>query len=242
MLTLSTKKTFILVHGAWHASWCWRHIVPLLKAQGHEVLTFDLPGRGQQSILTGIQLATHVDALLQLINTCHQPVTLVGHSMAGIVISQAAEYCPHLIDTLIYIAAFLPRNNDSLVKLASQFTQPGLSTEIKIDQTNNAISLAASPQIKALLFNQCKTEDISFALSQLQNEPMQPFFDKVRLSAKKFGSVKKWYVECIHDLSISLTDQRRMHQTTDCTVVALDADHSPYFSNPTGLAAILATK
>ena len=37
------------------------------------------------------------------------PVTVVGHSMGGLVISQMAELAPERINHLIYVAAFLPR-------------------------------------------------------------------------------------------------------------------------------------
>ena len=28
---------FVLVHGGWHGGWCWRKVVPILRAAGHEV-------------------------------------------------------------------------------------------------------------------------------------------------------------------------------------------------------------
>lgn len=42
-------QTFILIHGAWHASWCWKPIAKELIAEGHKVLMPDLPGHGQKS-------------------------------------------------------------------------------------------------------------------------------------------------------------------------------------------------
>jgi pimeloyl-ACP methyl ester carboxylesterase len=38
--------TYILVHGACHAGWCWEKVKPLLEARGHKVLTPDLPACG----------------------------------------------------------------------------------------------------------------------------------------------------------------------------------------------------
>ena len=29
--------TFVLIHGAWHGGWAWRHVAPLLRRAGHEV-------------------------------------------------------------------------------------------------------------------------------------------------------------------------------------------------------------
>jgi hypothetical protein len=33
------RKTFVLVHGAWHGGWCWRRVSDLLEQQGHKVFT-----------------------------------------------------------------------------------------------------------------------------------------------------------------------------------------------------------
>jgi hypothetical protein len=30
--------TFVLVHGAWHGGWCWRRVVPRLRAAGHDAM------------------------------------------------------------------------------------------------------------------------------------------------------------------------------------------------------------
>ena len=38
---------FILIHGAWHGSWCWERVIALLQAPGHHVLAPDLPGMGE---------------------------------------------------------------------------------------------------------------------------------------------------------------------------------------------------
>jgi hypothetical protein len=41
--------TYVLVHGAWHGGWCWRKLAPLLRAEGHEVLTPTLTGLGERA-------------------------------------------------------------------------------------------------------------------------------------------------------------------------------------------------
>jgi pimeloyl-ACP methyl ester carboxylesterase len=37
-------STYVLIHGAWHGSWCWDKVVPLLQQAGHQVVAPDLPG------------------------------------------------------------------------------------------------------------------------------------------------------------------------------------------------------
>ena len=40
-------STFVLIHGAFHGAWCWDKVTPLLEQGGHEVVTLDLPGHGE---------------------------------------------------------------------------------------------------------------------------------------------------------------------------------------------------
>jgi hypothetical protein len=40
----SARKTFVLVHGAWHGGWCWRRVADILEKKGHKVLSRPLRG------------------------------------------------------------------------------------------------------------------------------------------------------------------------------------------------------
>lgn len=222
-------NTYVLLHGAWHASWCWQYITPLLEAQGHTVIAPDLPGRQQ---LPGITLKTYTDAITERVIACNRPVTLVGHSMAGVVISQVAEYIPHLIDELIFIAAFIPANQESLLQQASQSKTSGISSHMIVDAEKNSIQLKSSRWLKRLFFNACTNFDAELAFSHLQPEPFQPFLDAVQLS-EAWGGVKKKYIACLKDKVLKPEDQRRIYQQAGCEVVEIaGADHSPFFSTP----------
>jgi pimeloyl-ACP methyl ester carboxylesterase len=53
---------FVLIHGAWHGSWCWTRVRRLLAAAGHRVFTPTLTGLGERSHLLSrdVGLDTHV--------------------------------------------------------------------------------------------------------------------------------------------------------------------------------------
>lgn len=222
----------ILLHGAWHGAWCWERVVALLKQKHQSVLAPDLPGHGvkKQPPFTGITLNTYVDFVCDLVAGANQRVTLVGHSMAGVVISQVAEKMPDAIDELIYVAAFIPANNQSLVESAGQITSPGVSSEMSMDMPNNAIHLNFSPRLQPLFYNRCHQEDIELAFSSAQPQPLRPMVDRVNLSTEKFGSVKKRYIVCEHDVALTANDQRQFAQHINSEIVSLEADHSPFFS------------
>jgi pimeloyl-ACP methyl ester carboxylesterase len=95
---------------AWHGGWCWYKVTPLLEELGYTVITPDLPGHGRDKTpLSLVSLSSYVDSVCRIIDAQRDPVVLVGHSMGGGIITQAAEYCPEKIKTLVYIAALLPK-------------------------------------------------------------------------------------------------------------------------------------
>ena len=112
-------STYVLVHGAWHGSWCWEKVVPLLKQAGHQVEPLDLPGHGQDKTpICEITLAAYTKRVCETLDAQAEPVILVGHSMGGIVITQIAEERPEKIQRLVYLTARLLQNGQSLFQIA----------------------------------------------------------------------------------------------------------------------------
>ena len=108
-------STYLLSHGAWQGAWCWRKVIPLLEANGHTVLAPDLPGHGDDTTPPAtVTLKSYADHICQIAGAQSEPVILVGHSMGGVAITQAAEDCSKQIGALVYMCAYLPRNGDSL--------------------------------------------------------------------------------------------------------------------------------
>jgi len=88
------KSIYVLVHGAWHGGWCWKKVVPALRAAGHEVYTPTLTGLGERAHLANpaIDLATHIADVVNLLEAEElAKVVLVGHSYGGMVVTGVAE-------------------------------------------------------------------------------------------------------------------------------------------------------
>ena len=62
-------SVFVLVHGAWHGSWCWKRVRRSLQSHGHEVFTPTLTGIAERShLLTPqVDLETHINDVANLI-------------------------------------------------------------------------------------------------------------------------------------------------------------------------------
>ncbi len=103
----NSLKTFVLIHGAWLSAGIWDRIAPCLRKAGHEVLTPELPGNGQDATPPAeVNLQTYVEAVGALVLK-REDVILVGHSMAGIIVSNLTEMMPKKIKHLFYLAAFM---------------------------------------------------------------------------------------------------------------------------------------
>ena len=124
-----TPKSFLFVHGAWHAAAHWNDVLEQLVAMGHRAFAIDLPGSGlnatypqsylrndfdafasEPSPIAGIHIADYADAITAQLSDMarHGTVTLVGHSFGGLAITAAAEASPDLIDRLVYLTAYVP--------------------------------------------------------------------------------------------------------------------------------------
>ena len=84
----------------------------------------NLPGHGaDKTPMAALSLDLYADTVVDAARGALEPVVLVGHSMAGAVISRAAEQIPEDIAQLVYLTAYLPRSDESLASLARRVTE-----------------------------------------------------------------------------------------------------------------------
>lgn len=88
-------SAYILIHGAFQGKWCWEKVKYSLEQKNHHVIAVDLPGSGEDMTPPQeVTLKSYTDKVIAVLEKVDSPVILVGHSMAGVVISQVAEYLP----------------------------------------------------------------------------------------------------------------------------------------------------
>jgi pimeloyl-ACP methyl ester carboxylesterase len=230
---------FVLVHGSWHGAWCWEKVIPLLEQAGHIVIAPDLPGHGQdRTPIAAITLEAYVDCIVNLLGMLNTPSILLGHSMAGIIISQVAEKVPEKIACLVYLAGFLPQNGESLLSLAKRQKPSKVTSPMRIVPEHNAVYFP-SDGMRAFSYHGCD-ESVFNAISPLFcDEPFLPWVAPVQITPERYGSVKRVYIECEQDQAIHLSSQQRMNALSSCEIFRLNSDHSPFYSEPQGLVEIL---
>jgi pimeloyl-ACP methyl ester carboxylesterase len=232
-------STYLLVHGAWHGGWCWRKVVPLLGAKGHTVIAPDLPGHGDDKTPTAtVTLKSYAECICKIAGAQTEPVILLGHSMGGVAITQAAEDCPENIRALVYMCAFLPRNGDSLVTWASQDTESVVNANNMVRISEGVVGFKAE-KIHAAFYEDCE-EDESYARSRLVPQATEPFAAPVQTTEDRWGRIPRYYIECTRDRALTLPLQKEMQKHSPCRqTFSIDTDHSPFFSAPEELANIL---
>lgn len=213
----------ILLHGAWHGAWCWERVTPLLTAAGHEVLAPELP-------VAARSMAEWAALVLDAIG--NGPAVLVGHSRSGAIISAVAEAAPERVARLVYLSGFLLKRGQSVLAAA----QEDILLPISMDQETRSCTLAEASRF----YTGCTGEDAAFATARLRPEPLFGLTAPLRVTAERFGTVPRDYIECTQDQVISLAAQRRMQAAWPVQrVLTLETGHSPFLSAPGTLATAL---
>jgi pimeloyl-ACP methyl ester carboxylesterase len=228
--------TFLLIHGAMGGAWCWERVIPGLEAVGHSTVAIDLPGQGSDTTpLQEITLYRYADAVCDALDRLDGPVLLTGHSMGGMVITQAASRRPGKLVGLIYVAAFLPQPGESLVEITHLPEAAGDSVQANIvvegDPPVSAMPPEAAP---GALYHCCTQEQIEWALPRRGRQPVIPFtnpFTPPDGDTAAFDALPRAYVTCLQDRAIRPPVQRLMYTRAGCDpVIEIDTDHSPWLS------------
>ncbi len=109
-------KDIVLIHGAWHGSWCWDRVRRILERSGFRTAAPCLKGVGERKaeLARGIGLEDHIADVMDAVRAAPGKVVLCGHSYGGMLIAAAAGRIPEKIAALVFLDAFLPKNGENL--------------------------------------------------------------------------------------------------------------------------------
>lgn len=236
-------RPVVLVHGAWMGASSWDRVSKELRGQGIQVTAVELPGHGADTTPPSqLTLDGYVKAVAAALPVGGK-ATVVGHSMAGMVISALAEAQPGRVANLVYVAAYLPQNGDSLYKL-SMTDKDSRVGKYWTQADPKAYSPATiKPEGIAEVFCQdCSDTDKQWLVATHKAEAVPPLGTPVKLSAAHFGQVPRVYVHTRQDMAVSFSLQQAMLAAAGgaSTVQTLDTSHAPMLTQPQALARIIA--
>ena len=226
---------FILVHGAWHGAWCWYKVVPLLQAAGHSVDVFDLPSNGVDRTPPGsVTFQDYVDRVVAALDAAPERAILVGHSLGGRSISQAAEARPDRVRMLVYLAAFMLKSGEG--SAFREGDNAAVSGTLIPNADGSAVSV--NPEsLREIFYGGCSGEDLALARACLVLQSTGAMGAPLALTPANYGRVPRAYIECTRDRAIPHEIQRRMmDEQPPKRLITMDTDHSPFFSAPLDLA------
>lgn len=198
----------MLVHGAWHGSWCWKRVRRALQALGHEVFTPTLTGVADSVHLLSpqVNLETHITDVVNLIRWEElSDVVLCGHSYGGCVISGVGDCIPDRIGALVYLDAFVLENGQSL-----HDTLPPPMRNEQLEQALHSGEGWKVPPIPAEAFR-VNAQDLDWVNRQCTMEPLAtgwapspfpPFCDQAK--TKGWRTVT---MDCGHDVMLDLPEE-----------------------------------
>lgn len=231
--------TYVLVHGAWADESAWGFVRNELARKAN-VVVVNLPAHGidlTDGRKTG--LADYVKAVSETVKQQPGKVILVGHSMAGMIISQVAEQLPAKIDKLIYVAAYLPASGESAAGITNTFLQ---NKPIEAFQFNEDYSLVSIKKeaLTAVVCADCPDYMKEVLVKYHKAEPVKGLNDKVMLTAK-FAAVPKYYISTTNDYAVPYALQQQMIRKNGTVrkVYEMKTSHLPFVVDPAGFLKIL---
>ena len=233
---------FVLVHGAFAGAWIWVPLMDRVKLAGHSVEAFDLPGLGDDDTPTSeVTLDACAARLCEVLASSSEPAIVVGNSMGGIIATQGAARCPDRVAAIVYVAAFVPRNGQSLLDLTKLPEGAGDQVQANIViEGEPPVAIMPAAASRQALYGSCTEDVAAWAIARQRPQPVAPFATPVSIPPGVLDSISRYYVLCTRDRAIPHALQRRMIAENACAdVVELDADHTPHLSRTDELARAL---
>jgi pimeloyl-ACP methyl ester carboxylesterase len=212
----------VLVHGAFVDGSSWRAVYDLLTADGYHVAVVQNPTLSLPGDVTSTRL---------IIDEQDGPVVLVGHSYGGAVITGAGNH--DKVTALVYIAAFVPDEGESVKSLGGDPGAPGspivagpggflFQDRTKFHDSFGADLPAADAEFMA-------NSQVPWAVDAMVGQVSEP----------AWRSKPSWYLIATQDRMIPPSAQRAMAQRAGATTVEVAASHAVYMSQPHAVTALI---
>jgi putative intracellular protease/amidase len=231
--------TYVLVHGAWADESAWGFVRNQLATRAN-VEVVDLPAHGiDLTDGSKVGLSDYVKKVTEAINKYPGKVTLIGHSMAGMIISQVAENIPNKIDKLIYVAAFLPQNGQSLNGIVNKFLNSQTPDIFEFNSDRSLIGIKKEA-IPTVVCADCPSYVKDALVKYHRPDPAKAFNDVVKLGSN-FNKVRKYYVSTENDNAVPFALQQQMIKDNGTVkeIFAMNTSHLPFVVQPDRFISII---
>jgi pimeloyl-ACP methyl ester carboxylesterase len=214
--------TIVLTHGAFHGARCFDPLVAELAALGIESIVPELP----LTDLDGDEAAVR-----EMLDRCDGPVTLLGHSYGGAVITVAGTH--DAVEGLVYLAALAPDAGDRATGTLVEIGMPFIEAMRSGDDGVAFID----PALAGGLFYPDIDEESAAHWSKFLRPGNTGGAVIVREAAWRARPTT--YIVCADDPIVLPNSQRAIAARIGAGVVEIAGDHSPMIARPHELADLL---
>lgn len=216
-------RNVILVHGAYADGSSYGKVIPLLRARGLRVVAVQNP-------LTS--LADDVAATRRALARADGPVILIGHSSAGMVITEAGN--DPKVAGLVYISAIVPDDGQSARDALKGYAPTPGGAEQKPDAagyltiTRKGIDEDFVPDLPAAE---------RALVHEVQGDWNSAFLDE-RITTAAWKTRPTWSI-IVDDRMVPPQQERDAARRMKATTVTLASGHVPMLSHPARVAAVI---
>jgi len=229
------------VHGMSHGAWAWDGLVRRLEKDGHRAIAVDLPGHGRRAhergraSVEGYARAV-ADAMMQ--GGIARGI-VVGHSMGGVVIPKVAELVPARVAHLVFVAAVVLRDGESL--LETQIAAPTRPLLEGLARAGGGVVQYPAAIEWARWLNDLPAGDprVVDALTRMTPQPLRPWLERVDMQRFYAMRVPRTYVRCLRDNAVTPARAAQYAARLGVAPVDIDCAHEPMLSALDDLVVIL---
>ncbi len=240
---------FVLVHGGFHAAWCWDHTIAELQSLGHDAVAVDLPGHGAL-IDEESTLANRREAIVAAMLSGDEKCVLVGHSGGGFDATLAADARPDLVSHIVYLAAALPREgrtypeamamrDDEQLEEDFDGDVAGMLSHLHFDE-DGAMTFADFDGAWEYFYHDCDEATARWAFERLGPERFgDTTVTPVSVPSFWEADLPRSFIVCEQDRSMPRWLADTVARRLGVKQLTIDASHSPFLSRPRELAELL---
>jgi pimeloyl-ACP methyl ester carboxylesterase len=238
------KPTIVLVHGGWADGSSWEDVIARLQREGYTVDAPPNPLRG---------LASDSAYLASYLSSISGPIVLVGHSVGGMVISNAATGNPN-VKGLVYVDAFEPAAGETVAQLT--FSRPGsclsgggdLSNvfNFRVDPSQPSgdydVYLKIAPGTNYAGFDDCFATLVPHGQAAVLGAVQRPIalgFITANSGTPAWTSIPSWAVIGTQDQVIPPAELTFMARRANSHITYVDAGHVSMITQPEAVADVI---
>jgi pimeloyl-ACP methyl ester carboxylesterase len=216
----------------------------MLNEAGHTAYTPTLTGVGERAHLgkLDVNLELHIQDILMVLEyeNLHD-VTLVGHSYGGMVVAGVADRAAEKLAQVIYIDAFVPGNNQSMLDLLPPQVRAGF--ERMAQEIGGRLMMPPLPYASVGRIGEggLPESEVRRLLDRRLPQPLDTYTQPVQLTNPGAATLSHTYILCTDkDPNDPFVHFARRAQAAGWRYNELESGHFPMLTMPRELARLLS--